>query len=61
MQDTVIFQGITYHLPTGHTEAEIRAALAEQAPSITTAQVVTTLNGDGSTTWEFSEKAGTKG
>ena len=61
MQDTVIFQGVTYHLPPGHTEEEIRAALSEQAPAIMHAQVGRVQNADGSTTWEFSEKAGTKG
>jgi len=61
MQDTVIFQGVTYHLPIGHTEQEIRAALSEQAPAISLAQVSRVQNADGSSTWEFTERAGTKG
>lgn len=61
MQDTVIFQGVTYHLPLGHSEAEIRAALSEQAPAIVNAAVSSTLNADGSHTFEFTERAGTKG
>lgn len=59
--DNVIFQGVTYQLPHGHTEAEIRAALSEQAPAIVNAALNTFSNSDGSTTWEFSEQAGTKG
>lgn len=59
--DTVIFQGVSYQLPAGHTEAEIRAALSEQAPAIAHAQVSVVQNADGTKTWEFSERAGTKG
>jgi hypothetical protein len=59
--DTVLFQGVTYNLPAGHTEGEIRAALSEQAPAILHATLNKFQNADGSTTWEFSEKAGTKG
>ena len=59
--DTVLFQGVSYQLPSNHTEAEIRAALSEQAPAIMHAALGMHQNADGSTTWEFSEKAGTKG
>jgi hypothetical protein len=61
MQDIVIFQGVTYNLPQGHTEAEIRVALSEQAPAIAHAQMSRTQNADGTSTWEFTERAGTKG
>ena len=61
MQDTVLFQGVTYHLPTGYKDEEIRAALAEQAPAILHADLNKIDNGDGTFTWEYSEKAGTKG
>lgn len=59
--DTVVFQGVSYQLPSGHTEQEIRAALSEQAPAIVHAALSTFQNADGSVTWEFSEQAGTKG
>jgi hypothetical protein len=59
--DKVLFQGITYNLPSGHSEAEIRAALSEQAPAIMHAALAKFENTDGTTTWEFSEQAGTKG
>ena len=60
-QDQVTFQGQTYNLPTGHTEAEIREALSDVAPAIANASVERTDNGDGTVTWAFVEKAGTKG
>lgn len=61
MQDTVLFQGQTYSLPSGFNQAEIVGALSEQAPAITNAAVTVTENADGSKTWDFAERAGTKG
>ena len=60
MEDTVVFGSLVFNVPTGHSEAEIREALEEQAPAIAHATVVrSTVN--GATTWTFSEAAGTKG
>lgn len=59
--DNVIFQGASYQLPSGHSETEIRSALSEQAPAIQHAALNKYANADGTFTWEFSERAGTKG
>jgi len=61
LEDTVRFQGINFSVPHGHTVDDIRAALEDQAPAIAHAQVTQTPNADGSITWSFAEKAGTKG
>lgn len=60
-EDKVTFQGETYNLPTGATEAEIREALSDVAPAIANASLEVTRNEDGTTTWAFQEKAGVKG
>lgn len=61
LEDTVRFQGMTFTVPHGHSEDDIRAALEEQAPAIAHAQVSRQTNADGSITWTFAERAGTKG
>ena len=61
LEDTVRFQGINFSVPNGHSEEDIRLALEEQAPAIAHAQVTKTANADGSFTWSFAERAGTKG
>lgn len=61
MEDTVNFGTLSFTVPTGHSEAEIRSALEEQAPAIAHATVQRTENADGSFTWAFAEAAGTKG
>lgn len=61
LEDTVRFQGMTFTVPHGHNESDIRAALEEQAPAIAHAQVSRQTNADGSLTWTFAERAGTKG
>jgi len=61
MEDTIIFGTLRFTVPSGHSEAEIRDALEEQAPAIAHATVVRVPNANGSFTWTFSESAGTKG
>lgn len=61
MEDTVKFGDLTFNVPSGHSESEIREALEEQAPAITHARVSRSTNEDGSITWTFSEAVGTKG
>lgn len=61
MQDKVIFGDSIFNVPTGHTEKEIREALEEVAPAIVHARSTQERNADGSTTWRFTEVAGTKG
>lgn len=60
-EDNVVFGSLNFTVPAGHSEAEIRSALEEQAPAIAHATVSRTENADGSFTWTFAEAAGTKG
>jgi len=60
-QDKVIFGELTFRVPAGHTEQEIREALEENAPAIQHARANSTPNDNGTVTWRFTEVAGTKG
>ncbi len=60
IKNVIIFQGEVFNIEGNLSEAEIRAALADQFPAAATASVTRTESGD-TVTWDFSVKAGQKG